>query len=204
MCIRGRAYVCTEYTVASIHRFDYSSILLACSLTRPLCSNLEAFSLSLSVIDSQSKRTRLLFIAPSLSLSTRVQLEGNSLRLETLFLPSSISTLLDFQALFSEASVRFHTRYLSLFHADKSFAFFSGFRVRIRARFDDYGSRRCFVSTLVTKSDDSFRPVAACNAIFSSLPRGLASGSDAINTLTKYAYHAYAYRLAFHARIINF
>lgn len=49
MCIRGRAYVCTEYTVAPIHRFDYSSILLACSLTRPLCSNLEAFSLSLSL-----------------------------------------------------------------------------------------------------------------------------------------------------------
>lgn len=75
-------------------------------------------------------------------------------------------------------------------------------RVRLlqdrRLRFEQ---RRCFVSTLVTKSDDSFRPV--CNAIFSSLPRGSASGSDAINTLTKYAYTR-TYFLRAGSRMINF
>lgn len=44
-----------SHRIASIHRFDYS-ILLACSLTRPLCSRGPLLSLSLSVIDSHGKQ----------------------------------------------------------------------------------------------------------------------------------------------------
>ena len=198
MCIRGRAYVCTEYTVAPIHRFDYSSILLACSLTRPLCSNLEAFSLSLSltrkanVQDCFSSRPPFRFLLAcnwkATPFASKLCFFRHRFQLFSIFKRYSPRLPFAFTHVICRCSTLIN-------HSPSSRVFVCAY---------GHGSRRCFVSTLVTKSDDSFRPVAACNAIFSSLPRGLASGSDAINTLTKYAYHAYAYRLAFHARIINF